>query len=77
VIVQQEDGRFRPVRVTTGRQIAGRTEILDGLDGGESVVVSGQFLIDSEASLSGALSRLESKAGEDTTDALQHDGEHP
>jgi Cu(I)/Ag(I) efflux system membrane fusion protein len=34
------------------------TEILVGLAGGERVVASGQFLIDSEANLSGALERL-------------------
>jgi Cu(I)/Ag(I) efflux system membrane fusion protein len=44
--------------VHTGRSADGYTEILDGLHGGEQVVVSGQFLIDSEASLSGALERL-------------------
>ena len=60
VIVQETDGRFRPVRVRTGRTEGGHTEILDGLEGGERVVVSGQFLIDSEASLSGALQRLDS-----------------
>jgi membrane fusion protein, copper/silver efflux system len=59
VIVKQADGSFRPVRVATGRQVDERTEIVAGLVGGEAVVVSGQFLIDSEASLSGALSRLE------------------
>ena len=58
VIVQDPDGSFRPVRVRTGRSGDGRTEILAGLAGGERVVVSGQFLIDSEASLSGALERL-------------------
>lgn len=58
VIVQDRDGSFRPVRVRTGRSGDGRTEILAGLQGGERVVVSGQFLIDSEASLSGLLKRL-------------------
>jgi Cu(I)/Ag(I) efflux system membrane fusion protein len=62
VIVRDDDGSFRPVRVQTGREVGGRTEILDGLDGGETVVVSGQFLIDSEASLSGLLTRLEGGA---------------
>jgi Cu(I)/Ag(I) efflux system membrane fusion protein len=37
------------------------TEILSGLSGGEKVVASGQFLIDSEANLSGALERLGAK----------------
>lgn len=58
IIVARADGRFEPVRVQTGYSSGGRTEILAGLKGGERVVVSGQFLIDSEASLSGALTRL-------------------
>lgn len=58
VIVAEAGGRFRPRAVRTGRSADGYTEILDGLHGGEQVVVSSQFLIDSEASLSGALERL-------------------
>lgn len=59
VIVARSEGGFEPVRVRMGRSSGGRTEILSGLKGGERVVVSGQFLIDSEASLSGALDRLD------------------
>ncbi|MDI1253330.1 MAG: efflux RND transporter periplasmic adaptor subunit [Thermomonas sp.] len=62
VIVAMGEGRFQPVRVTTGRSAGGRTEVLSGLSGGERVVVSGQFLLDSEASLSGALDRLSTDA---------------
>ncbi|WP_234411305.1 efflux RND transporter periplasmic adaptor subunit [Rhodanobacter thiooxydans] len=58
VILAEGDGHFRAVSVRIGRAAGGYTEILDGLAGGEKVVVSGQFLIDSEASLSGALERL-------------------
>ena len=58
VIVLGPDNTFRPVRVRAGRSGGGKTEILAGLRGGERVVASGQFLIDSEASLSGALERL-------------------
>lgn len=58
VIVQGRDARFRPVLVQTGRSSGGYTEIVTGLAGGERVVASAQFLIDSEASLSGALDRL-------------------
>lgn len=59
VIVVRPEGGFEPVQVRLGRSSGGRTEILSGLNGGEHVVVSGQFLIDSEASLSGALERLD------------------
>jgi Cu(I)/Ag(I) efflux system membrane fusion protein len=59
VIVSTDGGRFRPVVVRTGRSAEGYTEILSGLEEGDKVVVSGQFLIDSEASLSGALDRLD------------------
>ena len=59
VIVALGDGRFRPVLVRTGHAAGGYTEITAGLHSEEQVVVSGQFLLDSEASLSGALERLQ------------------
>ncbi|HET7664417.1 MAG TPA: efflux RND transporter periplasmic adaptor subunit [Rhodanobacteraceae bacterium] len=65
VIEALGDGRYRPLRVRTGRSSDGMTAIVAGLHGGERIVTSGQFLIDSEASLSGALQRL--KAGHETT----------
>jgi Cu(I)/Ag(I) efflux system membrane fusion protein len=58
VIVAEGQGRFRAQEVRVGAEDDGRTEILEGLAEGERVVLSGQFLIDSEASLSGALARL-------------------
>jgi membrane fusion protein, copper/silver efflux system len=58
VIVAEGDGHYRPVAVTPGREVDGDTEILDGLMEGDRVVVSGQFLIDSEASLRGAFHRM-------------------
>lgn len=57
VVTQASDG-FRPVAVTLGQSAGGDTEVLAGLRGDERVVANGQFLIDSEASLSGALERL-------------------
>ncbi len=59
LIVADARGRFHPVAVRIGRSSGGYTEIVEGLHGDEKVVVSGQFLIDSEASLSGALDRLD------------------
>ena len=59
VIVADGKGKFRAEDVRTGMDSAGRTEVAGGLKPGEEVVTSGQFLIDSEASLNSALSRLE------------------
>jgi Cu(I)/Ag(I) efflux system membrane fusion protein len=71
VITLGNDGTFRPVAVRVGRSGGGMTEILTGLTGGERVVASGQFLIDSEANLSGALDRLGGAGGHD------HDNHNP
>jgi Cu(I)/Ag(I) efflux system membrane fusion protein len=61
VIVAGADGKFTPVEVEIGRESGDMSEIRKGLTAGQKVVVSGQFLVDSEASLRGALARLESK----------------
>ena len=60
VILLDDNDKFQPVIVQPGRSGGGMTEILAGLKGGERIVASGQFLIDSEANLSGALDRLNS-----------------
>ena len=60
-VIVLADERFVPVAVRTGRSGGGMTEIVSGLSGGEKVVASGQFLIDSEANLSGALENLGDK----------------
>ncbi|HEX7819870.1 MAG TPA: copper-binding protein, partial [Sphingobium sp.] len=49
--------RYQPAEVQTGRESGNDTEILAGLSEGEKIVASGQFLIDSEASLSGVQAR--------------------
>jgi membrane fusion protein, copper/silver efflux system len=53
VMVAGAGGRFQPVEVKVGREDGDRTEVLTGLSEGQKVVASGQFLIDSEASLAG------------------------
>lgn len=59
VIVAEDGGRFRPVAVTLGAESSGKTVVLSGLEDGQKVVASGQFLIDSEASLKGVMARME------------------
>jgi Cu(I)/Ag(I) efflux system membrane fusion protein len=58
VIVARAGGGFDVAEVTVGAEVAGRTAILSGLEAGQSIVLSGQFLIDSEATLKSAVSRL-------------------
>lgn len=58
VMVAEADGGFRPVDVETGIEAGDQTEIRRGLEAGQKVVLSGQFLIDSEASLKGIETRL-------------------
>jgi Cu(I)/Ag(I) efflux system membrane fusion protein len=58
VILALGDGKFRPAEVSTGLETGGRIQILAGLSEGETVVTSGQFLIDSEASTNAALLRM-------------------
>ncbi len=58
VMLAQGEGKFLPVDVEVGSDANGKTEILSGLKAGQNVVISGQFLIDSEASLKGETTRL-------------------
>jgi Cu(I)/Ag(I) efflux system membrane fusion protein len=65
VIVAAEGGRLTPVDVEVGRHAGDMVEIRKGLAAGQRVVVSGQFLIDSEASLKGAVARMHAGEGND------------
>ncbi|MDP3845280.1 MAG: efflux RND transporter periplasmic adaptor subunit [Pseudomonas sp.] len=53
VMLAEAGGRFRPVQVQLGAESAGQVAVLAGLQEGQQVVASGQFLLDSEASLTG------------------------
>lgn len=63
VMVAEGEGRYRPAHVEAGPERDGETVILSGLEAGQNVVVSGQFLIDSEASLLGAYQRMGAGSG--------------
>ena len=76
VILAEKEGRFRPVEVEAGIESGGQTEIKRGLQVGQQVVVSSQFLIDSEASLKGVEARLNDQSKPTTANtALRHQGE--
>jgi Cu(I)/Ag(I) efflux system membrane fusion protein len=69
VMIDEGDGKFKPVDVETGSEADGQTEIRKGLEVGQKVVVSGQFLIDSEASLKGTTIRISDMPGTDNSKA--------
>ncbi len=65
VILALGEGRFRPAQVVSGMESDDMIEIVVGLNEGETIVTSGQFLLDSEASLDASLLRM-ADAGEKT-----------
>jgi Cu(I)/Ag(I) efflux system membrane fusion protein len=67
IMLAEEGGKFRPVEVVIGLEANGKTEIKSGVKVGQQVVMSGQFLIDSEASLKGVEARLNRDADKNNT----------
>ena len=62
VILAKGEGRFEPREVVTGIESGDWVEIQNGLNAGEDVVISGQFLIDSEASTKASFTRMTSQS---------------
>ena len=58
VFVARAPGKFEPVAVKLGYQSSGQVAVLEGLEDGDEVVVSGQFLVDSESSLREAARKM-------------------
>lgn len=76
VMLAEKEGRFRPMEVEIGIESGGQTEIKRGLQVGQQVVVSSQFLIDSEASLKGVEARLNEQPKPIAANtAVRHQGE--
>ncbi|PLC52926.1 efflux transporter periplasmic adaptor subunit [Pollutimonas nitritireducens] len=73
VMVAQDEGKFFPVEVQTGAEANEQTEIRKGLTAGQKVVTSGQFLLDSEASIKGLATRMEDgDSGEKAAEPVHH-----
>ena len=60
VVLERSPGTFQVVPVTLGRYGAGVWEVLEGVGDGDTIVVSAQFLIDSESNLTAAIRTLDS-----------------
>jgi Cu(I)/Ag(I) efflux system membrane fusion protein len=60
VVIALGDGKFTSRTVTAGIESGDWVEILAGIEPGDEVVTSGQFLLDSEASLKASMTRMQS-----------------
>jgi len=60
LVLNVGEGRFQPVEVVPGEESGDWVEIRQGIKEGDTVVTSGQFLIDSEASVRASFQRMES-----------------
>ena len=63
VVLALGKGKFKSVKVKTGRSNENQMEIVDGLAIGDSVVTSAQFLLDSESSVSSDFVRMDHSSG--------------
>ncbi len=61
VFIAMEGGRFEPRRVKAGSRSGDQVAILEGLEAGEEVVTTANFLIDSESRLRAAIEGLSNK----------------
>jgi Cu(I)/Ag(I) efflux system membrane fusion protein len=62
VVIALGDGRFTSRTVRAGLESGDWVEIVSGIEPGDEVVTSGQFLIDSEASLKASMQRMQPAA---------------
>lgn len=75
VMLAEDAGRYRPVEVHLGQESDGKTAIVKGLEAGQKVVTSGQFLLDSEASLKGIVARTEEESPPSETASSFHEAD--
>jgi Cu(I)/Ag(I) efflux system membrane fusion protein len=74
VMRAEPNGTFQPVDVEIGLESNGQTEVKTGLNAGDKIVVSGQFLLDSEASLRATSTRMEATSAPNVN-ATTHTGD--
>jgi Cu(I)/Ag(I) efflux system membrane fusion protein len=75
VMLAEDAGRYRPVEVQLGQENDGKTAVLKGLQEGQHVVSSGQFLLDSEASLKGIVAGTLEMPAPPTAASALHESE--
>jgi Cu(I)/Ag(I) efflux system membrane fusion protein len=73
VFVDRGNGFFEPRRVETGQRFGERVEIVQGLEPGERIVISGNFLIDSESRMRRAAAGMFGEVSKDPVCGLNVD----
>ncbi|MBI3545127.1 MAG: efflux RND transporter periplasmic adaptor subunit [Gammaproteobacteria bacterium] len=76
VILALGDGKFQPTEVVPGEESGDWIEIRQGLKEGDTVVVSGQFLIDSEANVRASFERMESTPANSSAPSVPNHAQH-
>ena len=74
LVVALEQGAFKSVNVTVGRIGDKYAEILGGIEPGETVVTSAQFLIDSESSKTSDFQRMSASGSNAMDSQMDHSG---
>ena len=74
VVVSSNNGHFQSRAVLAGAELGRRVQIIRGLKADELVVVSGQFLIDSESNIDAELMRLSAPVQKKPMDRPAHQG---
>ncbi|MFD2231795.1 efflux RND transporter periplasmic adaptor subunit [Alkalimarinus sediminis] len=69
VVLAQGDGKFKSVLVEAGIEAGKRVQIIKGLNEGDNVVTSAQFLIDSESNIDAEIARMEERQSTDGDEA--------
>lgn len=76
VVTSLGGGKFLPKEITTGSEGEGFVQVLSGLDEGDTVVTSGQFLIDSESNLREAINKMLEVQQQSPADESQQPSAH-
>ncbi|WP_392339976.1 efflux RND transporter periplasmic adaptor subunit [Moritella marina] len=72
IVLAKGDGQYQSIKVTLGRESAGYVEVLAGLNDGDEIVTSAQFLLDSESSLTADFSRIGPPTMSDNSMPMDH-----
>lgn len=70
IFMAMGDGLFEPRAVVTGKHYGDRVEILEGLQPGDQIVISGNFLIDSESRMKLSAAGLSRKPDNDPPEKM-------